>query len=66
MRRVIWTEPARADVEHIRSYIGQFNPTAAQRMALRIIEAVNSLAEFPEIGRPAEKESRELAIVPPY
>ena len=35
-------------------------------MALRIIEAVNSLAEFPEIGRPAEKESRELAIVPPY
>ncbi|MGH7023744.1 MAG: type II toxin-antitoxin system RelE/ParE family toxin [Caulobacteraceae bacterium] len=64
--QVIWTRRAAADVVAIRSYIGQFNPLAAQRMALRLIAAGESLAIYPERGRPAAGGRRELATVPPY
>jgi toxin ParE1/3/4 len=66
MRRVIWTEPARSDLESIRSYIGQFSPLAARHLAARLINAANSLSEFPERGRKALLGTRELAFVRPY
>lgn len=66
MRRIIWTGSARADLENIRTYIGQFNPTAAQRMAERLIAAADSLSEFPDRGRPIANGRRELTIIWPY
>jgi len=61
--QVVWTRPA---LETIRAYIGQFSPLAAQRMALRLIAAGMSLADFPERGRAIGKGRRELVTVPPY
>lgn len=66
MRRVIWTEPAIADLIGIRAYIGQFNPTAAARFVARLVEAADSLADFAERGRPRPQGGRELAALPPY
>ena len=66
MVRIIWNVPAREDVERIRSYVSQFDPVAAQRLAERIVQAGDSLADFPNRGRPAGGTRRELAIVPPY
>lgn len=50
----------------IRDYIGQDNPLAAQRMAIRLKQAVDSLAAFPERGRIASRNLRELAFIYPY
>ena len=33
MREIVWTVAALRDVQGIRAYIGQFNPTAARRVA---------------------------------
>ena len=65
-RRIVWSEPARNDLQSIRAYIGQFNPGAAQLMATRILAAAENLAERAERGRPIGKGRRELTIVWPY
>lgn len=41
-------------------------PIAAQRMAARLIQAGEALADFPERGRPARRGLRELAVIYPY
>ena len=66
MVQVVWTHRAAADVLAIRAYIGQFNPLAAQRMALRLRAAGDSLADSPERGRMISNRRRELVTVPPY
>jgi toxin ParE1/3/4 len=63
---VIFAPAAAADLVHIRSYIGHFNPAAARRMAECIKMAALSLAEFPERGRRRHDGARELTIIPPY
>jgi addiction module RelE/StbE family toxin len=66
MRRVVWTTEAIGNLTDIRAYIGSFNPLAAQRFALRLWNAAESLAEHPERGRMIGKGRRELAVVRPY
>jgi addiction module RelE/StbE family toxin len=66
MRRVIWTTEAINNLTDIRSYIGSFNPLAAQRFALRLWNAAESLGEQPERARLIGNGRRELAIVRPY
>jgi toxin ParE1/3/4 len=63
--QVVWTRRALSDISAIRAYIGQFNPLAAQRVALRLTQAGQSLSLFPERGRAASGR-RELVIVRPY
>jgi toxin ParE1/3/4 len=65
MRAVVWTEPALRDLQGIRGYIGQFNPTAAQRIGSRLRAAGDSLAELSDRGRPAGRY-REITAVWPY
>jgi addiction module RelE/StbE family toxin len=64
--QVVWTLRALADLSAIRGYIDQFSPLAAQRMAVRLRSAAESLREHPERGRLATATLRELAVVPPY
>ncbi|MDB5705708.1 MAG: type toxin-antitoxin system RelE/ParE family toxin [Sphingomonas bacterium] len=66
MARIVWTREALASPELIRSYIHQFDPQAAHRMALRLIEAGDSLRTFPDRGRPVSGGRRELVTIPPY
>jgi toxin ParE1/3/4 len=65
MRRVIWAASALRDLQGIRAYIGQFNPTAAQQMAGRLQVAGDSLGEMTDRGRSAGRY-RELTAVWPY
>ncbi|HWK47226.1 MAG TPA: type II toxin-antitoxin system RelE/ParE family toxin [Stellaceae bacterium] len=65
MRRIIWTEPARQDLERIQDYIGQFNPAAARGVAERLLAAADSLGSFAERGRPSGID-RELTAIRPY
>jgi toxin ParE1/3/4 len=66
MRRVIWSQRARRDLASIHTYIGEFNPAAASRVADEIVSAVESLGHYPYRGRPVAHGQRELAIVAPY
>ena len=66
MARVIWTRAALSHLELIRSYIEQFDPVAAARFAQRLLDAGNSLTDFPNRGRPAGDGKRELPTVAPY
>jgi addiction module RelE/StbE family toxin len=62
--KIEWTEPALVDLESIRDYIRKDSEHYATRFVERIIEAVETLEKFPEMGRPvpeAEEENiREL------
>jgi len=70
-RSIVWTVPARRDLENIRLYVAQFKPLAAQGLAHRLVEAVEALALYPTRGRPLsdapnDANRRELVIVWPY
>jgi addiction module RelE/StbE family toxin len=66
LRAIVWTEEAVANLEAIAGYISAFNPAAADRLARRLIELADSLADFPDRGRDAGEGRREMTIVWPY
>jgi toxin ParE1/3/4 len=55
-----------SNLESIAHYIAAFNPRASQRLAQRLIDVAESLAEFPDRGRDAGEGRREISIVWPY
>jgi toxin ParE1/3/4 len=65
---VRWSPEAAADFAAIVEFIRKQNPSAAERVAHRIYDAVISLASFPKQGRPGRtKGTRELVFSPlPY
>jgi addiction module RelE/StbE family toxin len=64
---VVFTDPALADLAHIRQYIGQENPHAATRVAVQLIAACDRLEYLPERGRPGlVPGTRELTVIWPY
>ena len=55
MARLIWTEPALADLEAVADYIALENPAGACRLVARVFERVERLERFPASGkRPPE------------
>lgn len=50
--KVIWSEQALLDLEHIRDYITQDSPAYAQPFIERLLHATRHLPEFPQSGRP--------------
>ena len=62
--RIRWTEPAADDLIGICDYTEEHEgPQAARRLAQRLYEGIDSLAEFPLRGRPGRKEgTRELVF----
>jgi plasmid stabilization system protein ParE len=66
MARVIWSRDALSHLELITSYIAQFDPAAADRFAIRLINAGESLSAYPRRGRPTAEGWRELPTIPPY
>jgi plasmid stabilization system protein ParE len=48
--QVIWTEPARADLEAIHDYIAIESPAAALAVIVRILRHVDQLARHPDSG----------------
>ena len=68
MARLIWTEPALADLDAIADYIALDNPAAASRLIRRVFESVERLSRFPSSGkRPPEMPRtsyREMVVTP--
>jgi toxin ParE1/3/4 len=60
----VWSLEALDDIAALRAYIEQDDPAAAQRVAVPIIETVETLlANSPEMGRPGRVPgTRELVI----
>ncbi len=62
--KIEWTEPAISDLESIREYIAKDSEYYASRFIGKILEAVEQVGHFPEMGRrvpEAEEENvREL------
>ena len=63
--RIIWTLRAERDLAAIREHVAADSPTAANRLADRLHDAGERLADFPHVGR-LEGATRVLATVTPY
>ena len=60
---IVWSPTAVEDLEHRRATIEQYNPRAAAKVARAILRRVESLAEFPGMGKPGRiPHTRELVI----
>jgi toxin ParE1/3/4 len=60
---IVWSPRAIEHLAHLRSYIARDNPTAANRVAGVLLEAVERLAELPSLGRPGRVTgTRELVV----
>jgi plasmid stabilization system protein ParE len=55
---------AAADLERLRQFLADKDPTAARRAAAMLREAVQSLDAFPDRGRPAAVAGLRELIVP--
>jgi toxin ParE1/3/4 len=61
--RIIWSATAIANLIEIREYIEQDDPSAARRVAHKIIASVERLARHPHLGHPGrEPGTRELVV----
>lgn len=57
------TSLAEKDLHSVEAYIRQDNPPAAIRTVLKILDAVEGLVEFPNLGRPGRAPgTRELVV----
>ena len=64
--KIIWTEEAVEQLEAIVTYVSVYDPAAAERLARRLLELADSLADFPHRGRDAGDGRREMTVVWPY
>ena len=64
MATVKWLPEALDDLKRLHAFIEPHSPAAARRAVDTLIEAADSLAEFPEKGRPwdLEIDFRELSV----
>ena len=62
MARLIYAEPAFADLQRLTDLLIAHDPPAEARTAELIIEAVEILANHPMVGRLVDSELRELVI----
>ena len=65
---IVWAPRAIEHLAHLRAYIAQDNPKAANRVAAALLEAVERLAELPNLGRPGRIAGTRELVVPgtPY
>lgn len=58
-----WTRRALVDFEQAHDHIAQDNPEVARQIAQRLLDATETLIEYPRIGRVGEDEdSREWRV----
>ena len=61
---IIWSPRAIEHLAHLREYIARDNPKAANRTATALLEAVERLAELPNLGRPGRVAGTRELVVP--
>jgi len=62
MTSLQFSESSLSDLKRLREFIAKDNPKAAQRISLRIRQAIKKLVDFPAMGHPLIdlEEVREL------
>ena len=67
MAELVWVEPALSDLDEIADFIAIDDPEAARRLVSRVLDHIEKLAEFPELGArvPELRRSRYRQIVEP-
>lgn len=65
---IVWSPRAIEHLAHLREYIARDNPNAAKRIASALLEAVERLAQLPNLGRPGRVAGTRELVVPgtPY
>jgi toxin ParE1/3/4 len=65
---IAWSPRAIEHLARLRAYIARDNPKAANRIAGTLLEAVERLAELPNLGRPGRVAGTLELVVPgtPY
>lgn len=61
---IVWSPRAIEHLAHLRAYIARDNPKAANRIAGALLEAVERLAELPNLGRPGRVAGTRELVVP--
>ena len=61
---IVWSPRAIQHLAHLRSHVARDNPKAANRIATVLLEAVERLAEFPNLGRPGRVAGTRELVVP--
>lgn len=60
---IVWSPRAIAHLADLRAYIARDNPNAAGGIATTLLNAVERLAELPNLGRPGRVAgTRELVV----
>ena len=61
--RIRLTSLAARDLESVEEFTSQDNPRAAIKVVIRILDAIETLREFPNVGRPGRMPgTRELVV----
>jgi toxin ParE1/3/4 len=61
---MVWTKLALQDLQHVRNYIEEDRPDAADAVMQKIAKAVENLLLHQNLGRPGRvKGTRELIVV---
>jgi addiction module RelE/StbE family toxin len=61
--KILWLSRAVDDLERLRAYIAQDDPTAAETEVEKVIRSVGLLADQPALGRPGRiANTRELVV----
>jgi toxin ParE1/3/4 len=65
---IVWSPRAIEHLTHLQAYIARDNPKAANRIAGALLDAVERLAELPNLGRPGRVAGIRELVVPgtPY
>jgi toxin ParE1/3/4 len=65
---IVWSPRAIEHLAHVRSHIARENPKAANRIAGALLDAVERLAELPNLGRPGRAPGTRELVEPgtPY
>ena len=66
MGRVVWSDEAMENAAEITGYVRDSSPAAAARLEMQFVTVAESLATYPERGRPIGRGRRELLVVRPY
>ena len=61
---IVWSPRAIEHLAHLRQYIPRDNPNAANRIASALLEAIERLAQLPNLGRPGRVAGTRELVVP--
>lgn len=60
--RIRWSPEARRDAARLTTFLRKQSPDVAHRLMLRIVNATDSLADAPSLGRSVGDDLRQLIV----